>query len=75
MNSDAILSSGFFLLGVIFLIALIIGVTLIIRDVVCWYWKINEIVSLLQEMTQLSKDQKEIQIQLLAFIKAAQKET
>jgi len=75
MNSDAILSSGFFLLGVIFLIALIIGVTLIIRDVVCWYWKINEIVSLLQEMTQISKAQKEIQIQTLAFIKAAQKET
>lgn len=75
MNSDAILSSGFFLLGVTFLIALIIGVTLIIRDVVCWYWKINEMVSLLQEMTQLSKDQKEIQIQTLAFIKAVQKET
>jgi len=73
MSSDAILNSGFFLLGVTFLIALIIGATLIIRDVVCWYWKINEVASLLQEMTQLSKDQKEIQIQLLAFIKASLK--
>lgn len=46
-----------------------------IREIVCWYWKINEMISLLQEMTQLSKDQKEIQIQTLAFIKATQKGT
>ncbi len=59
------------IVGLLFAIIFI----LCIREIVCWYWKINEVVSLLQEMTQISKAQKEIQIQTLAFIKAAQKET
>ena len=57
------------IVGLLFAIIFI----LCIREIVCWYWKINEVASLLQEMTQLSKDQKEIQIQLLAFIKASLK--
>lgn len=57
------------ILGLLFAIVFI----LCVREIVCWYWKINEVVSLLQEIAQLSKDQKEIQIQLLAFIKASLK--
>ena len=38
------------LIGVLFVLILIVVILLILREVLCWYWKINERVSLLKDI-------------------------
>jgi ribosomal protein S14 len=47
------------ILGPIIVAIIVLGVVLLIcRELVCWYWKINSIVSLLEEQNRLLADLK-----------------
>jgi hypothetical protein len=51
-NAGAVaLLGGLFGLGVVLVVG--IGVILLIREIVCWYWKINRGLALLQEIRDL----------------------
>lgn len=41
--------------GVVGAILLLIGIAIAVREGVCWYWKQNEIVKLLEEQNALLK--------------------
>ncbi|HCC07270.1 MAG TPA: hypothetical protein DEP72_03760 [Clostridiales bacterium] len=58
------------ILNVIIIILVIIGIILLIREIVCWYWKINkhieimkEINSNLGELLKVNKQQLELEKQ------------
>ncbi len=48
------------LLAIIVALAAIILVIFIIREIVCWYWKINEIVYNLRDLNQRVKETNQI---------------
>lgn len=48
-----------FLLRFILVIGIVVGILLLIREVVTWYWKINKISNLLEEQNELLRDIRE----------------
>lgn len=50
-------------------IAISIGFLFLVREIVMWYWKINQIVSILQETAEESKKQTEYQKAIYKKIK------
>jgi hypothetical protein len=44
---------GQFLTGLVIVLLVLIVVLLILRELVCWYWKINETISLLKQIRDL----------------------
>ena len=46
---------------VIFLLVALILIFIIIREVLCWYWKINERVSLMEKMVTLQSETAKLQ--------------
>jgi hypothetical protein len=48
------------LTGLLILIAILLAIFLVLREFWCWYWKQNEIISLLTDIRNLLENQKNI---------------